>query len=192
MPATIDVLSTVYTAFWTVLNNYANFASTFKTGNQIRYDDGGNVLRPRKLSAMVADYPQIELQQGDFNTTMFHTDGSESLDMEETGFSGSFVEKWQIVLIATIITPQQQYTTAAPASPALSTGANYNNAVFMAALREAGPKLGLPYVTSFGPMVAKRTDGVVSTGNVALVTQDEIRLTINCTFNGNAGQLIVP
>jgi hypothetical protein len=131
-----DIDLEIYRKIWTVLEGYAPWEAAFEEGNKIRYDIDESNADPEKMHKADGDYPEAKLEQtGGSSTGRLGTDqtfGSFDVDNPCPEWTEAQTHAYRMTVTTTKLTMLEQ-------SPLRTLTLN--------ALRLAGPKLGLEYVT---------------------------------------------
>jgi len=130
-----DIDLEIYRRVWTVLEEYAPWEAAFEEGNKIRYDVDESNADQDKMHKADGDYPEAKLEQTGGSST-----GRLGIDQTFGTLSDEGCQEWveaqthayRLTVITTKLTMLEQ-------SPLRTLTLN--------ALRLAGPRIGLDYVT---------------------------------------------
>ncbi len=171
--ATLDYIQTVGARLWALIDAHTPTSSTYiNAGNRIHWD--GSKVSPVKPNSQPADYPELLIEDGDFDDSLFNVDPT--FGTNKAGYIAGDCDWTENISVDFTITITHR-------DPRIGTADRKLGMEVMTALRKGGPRLNdLAGVVGFS-MVGKAKRGRVSIGNVKRA-QTKIIINVRLQFSG--------
>jgi len=169
-------LSTIYIHLWSLLESHRPFAALVPPGNRIKLTAGK--LLPFKPQKQEADFPEALLLLGDdFHDSLFTL--SERYDYYLSSGFDSAADDWPEEI-------RQTYTLTLTHRDMRLDCCDALECQTLAALRNSGPRLGLPGVYAWGPVTGRRQYGLTSQSAGAQRMQTTFTIPIILRLSGRS------